>query len=158
MSTSLLLGSNWTPIAIKWIMGRKQMIQNFISLSHSNMDVNTLHYTMHNQGNWMLAFMNISLCNVCVYPKVTSFNSCQWPFTQSSNTLELSLKWSWVWTFNFTFNLQFHLRCWVSFKWVILVKIIMKSWKWIQITTITQEKNYESIIAIVKVVPRKLRI
>jgi hypothetical protein len=68
--------------------------------------------TLHNatRGNWMLAFVDISLCNVCVYPKVTSFNSCQSPFTLSSNTLELSLKWSSVWTFNFTFNLQFHLR------------------------------------------------
>ncbi len=109
-STSPLLGSNWSPIAIKWIMRRKQMIQNFIFLIQIRMPIffNTPHYIMHTQGNWMLAFMDISFCNVFVYPKVTSYNSCQWSSTQSLNTLELSLKWSWVWTFNFTFNLQFH--------------------------------------------------
>lgn len=39
----------WAPIAIKWIMRRKQMIQNFIPLSHSNMDVNLFQYpSLHN--------------------------------------------------------------------------------------------------------------
>jgi hypothetical protein len=105
----------WAPIAIKWIMRRKQMIQNFISLSHSNMDVNLFQYPLqHNAHSGELnasVYGHFSLQCVClqkVHTKVTSYNSCQWPLTQSSNTLGLSLKWSWVWTFNFTFNLQFH--------------------------------------------------